>query len=95
MEVVVEFLIFKGLPAAITGAILMYLAFGRKKKTPKKENINPVELEDGRYALEKPEQKYMTGLEPDEVITDPKFKVDAEAQVIPNPSGPPPKGGIK
>jgi len=84
-----EFLIFKGLPWAITGAIFIYLAFFRKKKTPKKENVNPVELEDGRYALEKPEDKYMIGVEHEEVITNPKFKVNAEATSIKDPNGKP------
>ena len=95
MEVTLEFLVFKGLPAAITGAFFIYWAFIRKKKKPETENINPVELEDGRYALQKPEEKYMTGVEPDEVITNPKFKVNAEIQAIENPSGPKPKGTIK
>ena len=62
-----KYLIFETLALAITGAIYIYWSCKLKKKSPKKENINPVELVDGKYALEKPEDKYMLGVDYDEI----------------------------
>lgn len=90
MEVAAEYLIFKGLPWAITAVFLIYWNFFRKKKTPKKENVNPVELEDGRYAVEKPSDEHLTGVEYDSIETDPKFKEAQNYEAIARP--PDPKG---
>ena len=89
-----EYLIFKGLPFAITAAFLIYWNFFRKKKVPKKENVNPVELEDGRYAVEKPSEEHLTGVEYDEIQINPKIKQDVQAMAarLPNPDGTPTKG---
>lgn len=89
-----EYLIFKGLPFAITAAFLIYWNFFRKKNVPKKENVNPVELEDGRYAVEKPDDKYMAGVECDEIQINPIIKQDVQAMAarLPNPDGKPTKG---
>ena len=62
-----KYLIFETLALAIAAAINIYWIYKIKKKVEKKENINPVELEDGRYALEKPEDKYMLGVDYDEI----------------------------
>lgn len=71
-----------------------------KNKTASPEDVTnnyaePVELEDGKFAIPKPDDEFMEGVEYDEIRTDPKFKEDAQAKAIPNPSGPPPKGTIK
>ena len=62
-----KYLIFETLPFAITGAIYIYWNFMRKKQVPKKENTNPVELKNGKYSLEKPNDKYMAGVEYSEI----------------------------
>jgi hypothetical protein len=62
-----EYLIFKTLAFAITASFYIYWSFMRKGKDAKKENINPVELEDGNYALEKPADEFMVGVEYDSI----------------------------
>jgi hypothetical protein len=81
------------LPFAITAAFLIYWNFFRKKKVPKKENVNPVELEDGRYAVEKPDNKYMAGVESEEIKINPKIKEDVQEITArpPDPKGKPTK----
>ena len=62
-----EYLIFKTLAFAITASFYIYWSFIRKGKEIKKENINPVELEDGNYALEKPADEFMVGVDYDSI----------------------------
>ena len=54
-----KYLIFEKLSDAIKASIYIYWNFKRKKQIPKKENINPVVLENGKYSLEKPADNFM------------------------------------
>jgi hypothetical protein len=89
-----EYLIFKTLAFAVTASFLIYWNFFRKKKVPKKKNVNPVELEDGRYAVEKPDNKYMAGVECEEIQINPTIKEDVQTMAarLPDPDGKPTKG---
>jgi hypothetical protein len=88
-----EYLIFKTLAFAVTASFLIYWNFFRKKNVPKKKNVNPVELEDGRYALEKPDNKYMAGVESEEIQINPEIKEDVQEITArpPDPKGTPTK----
>lgn len=55
---------------------------------------NPKETEDGKFAIPKPADEDMNGVNYEEIRANPKFKEDA-AKAIPNPSGTPPKGPIR
>ena len=83
-----EYLIFLkggGILAVIIAAILIW----RKKGTDTIDK--PTELEDGNFAIPKPEDEFMEGIEYDEIQVNPKIKQDAQAMVnrIPDPKGTP------
>lgn len=79
-----EYLIFieRGVWFAICVAIYIWGKKGAKRID------KPIELEDGKFAIPKPEDEFMEGVEYDEVITDPKFKNEATARP-PDPKGRP------
>ncbi len=84
-----EYLIFKSLAIAVTASIIIWYNMKRRNKSLKENKANPQELEDGKYAVQKPEDKYMAGVEYDEVIIDPKLKENAELEKPPTPKGDP------
>lgn len=84
-----EYLIFKTLAFAVTASIIIWYSMKRRKKDLKENEANPKELEDGRYAIKKPENKHLTGVEYDSIETDPKFKENETAARLPDPKGKP------
>ena len=78
-----EYLVFKLLFVAVTAAVIIWKITGAKKIE------KPTETEDGNFAITKPEDEFMEGIEYDEIKVDPKFKVNAEAERIKNPNGTP------
>lgn len=82
MEYLVFLKIGGGLFAAVIAAILIW----RKKGSPSIDKAK--ELEDGNFAIPKPKDEFMEGVEYDEVRTDPIFKQDEFANERP----PKPKG---
>lgn len=95
-----EFLIFSVAYLAGIASKIIWENMTKNKKSSPEDVTNsyaePIELEDGKFAIPKPEPEFLEGVEYDEVRTDPKFKENEEvAKSIPNPSGPAPKGPIK
>jgi hypothetical protein len=68
-----DYLIFKTLAFAITASIFIWSLMSRSNRKLVKNMYNPKELQDGRYAILKPEDKYMVGIEA-ERKKDPVFK---------------------
>lgn len=83
MEYLVFLKIGGGLFAAVIAAILIW----RKKGSPSIDKAK--ELEDGNFAIPKPKDEFMEGVEYDEVRTDPKFKQDETSARLPDPKGKP------
>ncbi len=83
MEYLVFLKIGGGLFAAVIAAILIW----RKKGSPSIDKAK--ELEDGNFAIPKPEDEFMDGIECDEIRTDPKFKQDETVARPPDPKGTP------
>ena len=83
-----EYLIFKTLAIAVSASILIWYNMKRKEKNLKENKANPQELENGEFAIKKPEDKFLTGVEIDKIVTDPILKTNAEAR-IKNPNGEP------
>jgi hypothetical protein len=82
------FLKYGGVFAAIIAAVIIW----RKKGSDTIDK--PTELEDGNFAIPKPEDEFMDGVDFDEIRTDitPKQDVQAMAARLPNPDGTPTKG---
>jgi hypothetical protein len=87
-----EFLIFSvAYLAGIASKIIWENMCKNKKSSPEdvtNSYAEPVELEDGKFAIPKPEPEFLEGVEYDEVRTDPKFKENEVANERP----PKPKG---
>jgi len=71
-----EYLVFKLLFVAITAAVIIWKITGSKKIE------KPTETEDGNFAIPKPEDEFMEGIEYDEI------RVNQNAK-IPDPKGKP------
>lgn len=88
-----EFLIFKVLTGAVIASGIIWALMSKNKKASPDDVTNnyaePVELEDGNFAIPKPEDEFMEGVEYDEIRTDPKFKKDETTERIPDPKGEP------
>jgi hypothetical protein len=68
-----EYLIFKTLALAITSSIMIWQIMKLHNRFLTKNEYNPKELDNGDFAVKKPEDKYMAGIDaPIEI--DPKFK---------------------
>jgi len=80
-----EYIVFieRGVWFAICVAIYIW-----RKKGDQKIDI-PKELEDGKFAIPKPEDEFMEGVEYDEIKIDPKFKNEAASARPPDPKGRP------
>lgn len=60
----------------------------RKVKDLKENQSNPQELENGNYAIEKPEEEFLTGIDAP-VETNVKIKLDETVARLPDPKGTP------
>jgi len=80
-----EYIVFieRGVWFAICVAIYIW-----RKKGDQKIDI-PKELEDGKFAIPKPEEEFMEGVEYDEIKINPKFKNEAASARPPDPKGRP------
>jgi len=76
-----EYLVFKLLFVAVTATVIIWKITGAKKIEKLKET------EDGKFAIPKPENEIIEGLEYDEIKTNPKFKNETQRQ--PDPKGVP------
>lgn len=90
-----EFLIYKIFTTAVIASLFIWWKLKAKSKVSSDSYVEPKETEDGKFAIPKPADEDMEGVNYEEVRTNPKFKDDAQAKAIPNPSGPPPKGPIR
>jgi hypothetical protein len=76
-----EYLVFKGLMIAVCVAVFVWKIKGIGKVE------KPKELEDGNFAIPKPEDEFMKDVEYDEIVVNPNFK--NESQRPPDPKGVP------
>lgn len=88
-------LIYSILETAVIAGLMIYWRIKDKSEVNADSFTNPKETEDGKFAIQKPADEDMDGLNYEEIRTNPKFKQDQNYEAIPNPSGPPPKGPIR
>ena len=73
-----EYLIFAAFGLALLASKLIWSNMTKEKETNLEDvtndYANPIELEDGKFAIPKPKDKFMKGVEYDEVRTDLIFK---------------------
>jgi hypothetical protein len=88
-----EFLIYTILTTAVIASI--FIGSRLKEKGKDSSGLEPKETDDGKFAIPKPADEDMEGIDCEEIRANPNFKQDVQAKAIPNPSGPAPKGPIK
>jgi hypothetical protein len=81
-----EYLIYKIFTTALIASILIYWKL--KSKSSNASYSEPKETEDGKFAIPKPADEDMEGIDFEEIRTDPKFK-DNEVARPPKPKGEP------
>ena len=92
-----EFLIFSvAYLAGIASKIIWENMCKNKKSSPEdvtNSYAEPAELEDGNFAIPKPEDEFMDGVEYDEIQINPKIKEDVQTMAArpPDPKGKPTK----
>lgn len=89
-----EFLIYKIFTTAVIASLFIWWKLKAKSKVSSDSYVEPKETEDGKFAIPKPADEDMDGVNYEEVRTNPKFKDDAQAMAarLPNPDGTPTKG---
>jgi hypothetical protein len=93
-----EFLIFSvAYLAGIASKIIWENMCKNKKSSPEdvtNSYAEPVELEDGNFAIQKPEDEFMDGVEYDDIQINPIIKEDVQTMAarLPDPDGKPTKG---
>jgi hypothetical protein len=81
-----EYLIYKIFTTALIASILIYWKL--KSKSSNASYSEPKETDDGKFAIPKPADEDMQGIDCEEIRTDPKFK-DNEVARPPTPKGEP------
>lgn len=75
-----EYLIYKILATAVAASLIIWANMTRNKKPNPADATNsyadPIELEDGDYAIPKPEDHFMEGVEYDSISSNIKIKQD-------------------
>jgi hypothetical protein len=84
-----EYLIYKIFTTALIASILIYWKL--KSKSSDTSYSQPKETDDGKFAIPKPADEDMEGIDCEEIRTDPKFKENAQSLSarIPDPKGTP------
>ena len=81
-----EYLIYKIFTTAVIASLFIY--WKMKSKSKETTYVEPKETDDGKYAIPKPADEDMEGVNYEEVRTDPKFKSNETAR-LPDPKGTP------
>ena len=88
-----EYLVFKILAGALIASGVIWTLMSKNKKSSPDDVTNnyadPIELEDDNFAIPKPPDEFMEGVEYDEVRNEIKPKQDEATARIPDPKGEP------
>jgi hypothetical protein len=82
-----EYLIYKIFTTALIASILIYWKL--KSKSSNASYSEPKETDDGKFAIPKPADEDMQGIDCEEIRTNPNFKDNEEAARLPDPKGNP------